>query len=177
MISFTTWAVCQFLHSERSPPILMRFCSAACLLSIMCVFAPEQAWAKPKSTTFEEVIESSAIIAVAKFADKDPDFTKDALDLQILQNIKGDLKLGKHRISFEDKPRFANKGDTFIVFLDAGKAWRFVAHPLNGNKLEQDLLQIVGFFDAAVEKRHVRHVPFHFSAGLVGQCSYSTSVK
>lgn len=125
----------------------MRFWLVASLFSIVIIFSPEHAWAKPIETTFEEVLKTSDTIAVAKFADKAPDLGNNAVDLQILQTIKGDLKPGKHSIAFHDHPRFANKGGSFIVFLDAGKVWRVVAHPLNGKELEEDLLQLDGFYD------------------------------
>jgi hypothetical protein len=125
----------------------MRSCVVASLLTVVCCLAPEQAFAKPKATTFEKLIENSATIAVVKFAGDDPDPKKGAVDLQFLEILRGDFKPGKHRISFEDLPRFANKGKEFVVFLDKGKVWRFVAHPLNGKKLDQDLLQLDGFYD------------------------------
>lgn len=125
----------------------MRPCFLALLLSIVSMTSPVQAWTKPKHATPKEVVERSATIAVAKFAEKNPNFAKRNQDLEILQILKGDLKTGKHRVPCEDQPRFANKVETFIVFLDKAKVWRFVADPLNGKKLEDDLLVMDGFYD------------------------------
>jgi len=127
--------------------MLIRICAVAGVLAVVLCLTSEPAWAKPKSTTFEKLIEGSVTIAVAKFADAGPDRNKLVVNLDFLRILKGDMKPGKHRIAFEDHPWFANKGDVFVVFLDADKIWRFVAHPLNGKKLEEDLLQLDGFYD------------------------------
>jgi len=110
---------------------------------------PETAWAEPKSATFEEMIENSVTIVVARFLGEQPDKQKHTIQVETTQVLKGDLKPGKHRFSFEDSPYpIGAKGDEFVAFLDKHRVWRFMAFPLKGeNKVGQGVLQVSGFYD------------------------------
>jgi hypothetical protein len=122
------------------------------LIGLLCGFSflfLETAWAKPKHATFEEMIEKSATIVVAKFLGEQPDEKKHTVHLEVTHVLKGGLKPGKHDISFEDQPHIGAKGAEVVAFLDKDLVWRFVASQLNEeHKVDQGVLQISGFYDS-----------------------------
>src|SRR4051794_17989126 len=78
------------------------------LVGLLCGFTflfPETACAKPKHATFEQVIENSATIVVARFLGEQPDNKKPTIQVEVTQVLKGDLKPGKYHLSFEDHPQ------------------------------------------------------------------------
>jgi hypothetical protein len=131
----------------------MAFRTSALMLALV-LFAgvsPQEAWAKPKHTSFETMIEDSAAIVVARFLDDPPNHKliveKRTVQLEILHVLKGNFPFGKQAIAFDDRPSFGNKGDEFVAFLDKNKVWRFMASPLDGKKVDNALLKIEGFYD------------------------------
>ena len=85
---------------------------------------------------------------MAKFLGDSLDEKKHTVQVEILQVLKGDLKPGKHHISYEDRPHIGSKDEEFIAFLDKDGVWRFMASPMKDQeKLAQDILQISGFYD------------------------------
>jgi hypothetical protein len=105
-----------------------------------------EAYAKPKQTTFENMMKQSPTIAVAKLLE-DPDRANGTTTLEISQLLKGTLKPGKHKVSFEDYPN-VSKDTELVVFLDDKLVWRFVASTLGRKKsVDKAVLAVRGFYD------------------------------
>ena len=122
------------------------------LVGLLCGFSfifPETAWAKPKHATFEEMIEKSDTIVVARFLGEQPDKTKHTIQVAVIQALKGDLKPGNHQFPYEDRPHFDDKGEEFVAFLDKDGVWRFMASALRIDEIrvDQGLLRLSGFYD------------------------------
>jgi hypothetical protein len=129
------------------PVTIRRSFVIAVLLGTACLF-PETAWARPKHSTFEEMIEGSTTIAVASFLGDKPDRTKHTIQVEVSQVLKGDLKPGKQQFAFADLPHVSPKGEEFVAFLDKDRVWRFIASPLKGEtRVDRGVLQISGFYD------------------------------
>lgn len=86
--------------------------------------------ARPKHATFEQVIDRSATIAIAKFTGALPDTKKYTVQVEVLQVLKGKLKPGVQHLQFSDRPKVGNKREEFIAFLDDADIWEFVASPI-----------------------------------------------
>jgi hypothetical protein len=103
------------------------------------------AWAKSRHTYLKEVIAQSETIVIAKL-DKLPKYgSSRKTQLDVLQVLRGNLKPGKHEVTFEDYPR-GGPGD-FVAFLDKNLVWRFTAAPLAAKKVKDAVLVISGFND------------------------------
>src|SRR4051812_26053023 len=102
----------------------------AAVLSLVA-FAPGWASAKPKSTTFADMVTDSPTIVVAKLAEKQP-ADKGQRALEVLRVLRGDVKLGALTVDFDDTPTVDPKAGEFVAFLSGNKVWRFVAVPLAG---------------------------------------------
>lgn len=118
------------------------------LLGIACHF-PETASAKPKSASFEKIIESSPTIVIAKSLGKWPDEKARTVEVEVVRVLKGDLKPGKHQFSFKDSPHVGPRGWEFIAFLDKDLIWRFRASSFKyaEKTVSKGLLEISGFYD------------------------------
>jgi hypothetical protein len=97
-------------------------------------------------TTFADMMKNSTTIAVAKLLEA-PNRTG-STTLDITQVLKGTLKPGKHKISFEAFPDLETKDREFVVFLDEKLIWRFVASPLDSQQpVDKAVLAVRGFCD------------------------------
>ncbi len=106
-----------------------------------------EASAKPKSTTFDDMMKNSPTVAVAKLLDV-PDRENHTVMLEIGEVFKGTLKPGKQKVSFEDFPHLGAKEREVVVFLDEKLVWRFVASPLDSRQpLDKAVLSVSGFYD------------------------------
>jgi hypothetical protein len=98
-------------------------------------------------TSFEDMMKRSATIAVAKLVDS-PEPQNPTCTLDFVQVLKGTLKPGKHKVSYDDYPNLEKNEREFVVFLDEKMKWRFVATPLDGTKpMNQNVLEVRGFYN------------------------------
>jgi hypothetical protein len=126
--------------------------STAILLAItaLAIAAASPAYAKPMSTSFQDAIAASETIAIVRLVELPPSVDRNTplrpkATLDVVQVLKGRLKLGKQQVGFDDYPKGA-PGE-FIAFLDKNRVWRFTARPLSGKKVESDVLGMEGFYD------------------------------
>jgi len=123
--------------------------SIAIFLAIpaLAIVATSPAHAKSTWTPFKYAIATSESIVIVKLVELPPIArampTPTKATLDVVQVLKGHLKLGKQQIEFEDYPIGA-PGE-FIAFLDTRRVWRFTARPLTGRTVESDLLGIEAF--------------------------------
>jgi hypothetical protein len=118
------------------------------LVGLLCIFVSDTVSAHPGHSTFQDMIKNSPTIVVAKSLGEEPDKKQHTVQVEVIQLLKGDLKPGKQRVSFEDYPYFGDKGAQFIAFLDKDRVWRFVALPSNREKrVDQGVLTLSGFCD------------------------------
>jgi hypothetical protein len=120
------------------------------LLALFGIAAPSAAYAKPMSTSFQDAIAASETIAIVRLVELPPEVDRNVslrpkATLDVVQVLKGKLKLGKQQVGFEDYPSGA-PGE-FIAFLDTNRVWRFTARPLPGKKVDSDVLEMEGFYD------------------------------
>src|SRR5580704_597271 len=119
--------------------------ATAILLAIpaLAIVAASPAYAKSGSISFKDAIDFSETIAIVKLVElpKENAFAgplpSKKATLDVLQVLKGTLKLGKQQVGFADYP--GRTPGEFIVFLDKDRVWRFAAKPLTGGKAASDL--------------------------------------
>jgi hypothetical protein len=128
---------------------MRRRISCLILLPLAAVLAkPATSCAEPKFATFEQVIERSTTIVIAKFTGDVPDENKRTVKVAVVQALKGKLQAGVQHFQFHDRPRLGEQGQEFIAFLDKDQVWTFIAAPLNPkDKLAESLLCVEGFYD------------------------------
>src|SRR5262245_4035113 len=107
-------------------------------------------WAKPKHTTFQNMMASSAVIAVARLSPTPPPVPDvPIVALEFVEVLKGDVKPGIFTVSYVDLPELAKTTREFVAFLDKDLVWRFVAEPIREGGLVADgMLRARGFFDS-----------------------------
>jgi hypothetical protein len=131
--------------------------------------------AEPMSTGFTKMADGAEVIAVARLAgDWDPGEWRfgqkngGSLELELTRVIKGDLKPGRYRVFYDDRP-FASKDRESVVFLGKGRCWRFVAYPISDeNTVANGVLRVIGFYD---------YNSYMVSPGLVTLAQIETFVK
>jgi hypothetical protein len=131
-------------HFAAVPGVLSLFIAA------FAIAASSPAYAKPMSTSFQDAIAASDAIAIVRLVELPPSVDGNArprpkATLDVLQVLKGNLRLGKQQVGFEDYPE-GGPGE-FIAFLDKNRVWRFTARPSPGKKVDSDVLGMEGFYD------------------------------
>lgn len=86
----------------------------------------------PPRSTLQQIIDQSSAIAVAQLPKDLPQSGQylKAVDLEILEVIKGDLKPGKHAVALQRRTFFEPSNDQFVVFLGKKNAWEYKASPM-----------------------------------------------
>jgi hypothetical protein len=115
------------------------------LLIGLLLLYPAPALAAPMFTSFRDAVSKSEWIVVAKLAEK-VNHESHKVKLDVVRALKGKLEPGVHEVKFEDVPG-GGPGE-LIAFLDKDRVWRFVAVPLYAKKVDQDILEIQGFYDS-----------------------------
>ncbi|HEX4073339.1 MAG TPA: hypothetical protein VHX68_19315 [Planctomycetaceae bacterium] len=111
-------------------------------LAILLSLSGSRAWAKIQVTAFKDAVAQSESIAIAKFVEFPKGYRARGKNrppqatLEVLRVLKGSLRVGKQEVNFEDVPRRA-PGE-FVAFLDKDRAWRFIAVPLAGDKVNSE---------------------------------------
>src|SRR4051812_45521175 len=88
-------------------------------LLVLVVFASGWAEAKPRHTTFAEVVKGCPTIVVAKLSEKQPPAREKRVALEVHRTIRGDVKPGLLTVGYADQPGVDRAGVEFIAFLDA----------------------------------------------------------
>jgi hypothetical protein len=124
-------------------------------LAILLSFSGRRAWAKTQVISFKDALAQSESIAIVKFVEfpkANPARGKNRpsqVKLEVLRVLKGSLRVGEQDVNFEDVPR--REPGEFVAFLDRGRAWRFVAVPLAGDKVNSEVLLISGCYEFGAE--------------------------
>jgi hypothetical protein len=128
---------------------MLRRISCLILLPLTLLLAkPTTSCAKPKHATFQQVIDRSTTIVIAKFTGDVPDENKRTVKVEVVQALKGKLQAGVQQFHFDDRPHLGAQGQEFIAFLDKDQVWTFMAAPLNPkDKLAKSVLRMEGFYD------------------------------
>jgi hypothetical protein len=101
------------------------------------------------SIGFRRMVDGCEVIAVARFpAGTGVPENGHRVELELVRILKGDVKPGKHKVTFTDRPWAPTDGSKFVAFFRKGLCWRFVARPLaRDGALGDSVLSVGGFYD------------------------------
>jgi hypothetical protein len=133
------------------------FLRVSWLVSLACgllIVFPSRSLAEPKSIGFSKMVDGAEVIAVARLAGTwDPgEWHLDrknggSLELELTRILKGDVKPGRYRAYYDDRP-WVSADREFVAFFGKGLCWRFAAHPISeANTLADGVLRVAGFYD------------------------------
>jgi hypothetical protein len=124
-------------------------------LAIVLSFSDASARAKTQVIPFKDAVAQSESIAIVKLVE----FPKANLThgknrssharFEVLRVLKGSLRVEKQDVILENVPR--QRPGEFVVFLDKDRAWRFIAEPLMGDKVDSEVLLISGCYEFGEE--------------------------
>jgi hypothetical protein len=136
------WAAC------REPRV--RLIRLTLLVLGFAGFVTPHAAAKPRSIGFSRMVDAAQVVAVARFAEEwHPDQKDRHVDLQLIRILKGDLKAGTYRVSYDDIPDVSADAPEFVAFLGPGHCWRFAAQSISAKTQSADsVLAVTGFHDS-----------------------------
>jgi hypothetical protein len=125
--------------------------STAILLAIpaLAIVTTSSAYEKSASISFKDAIAFSETIAIVRLVEVPEPIARAGplppkkATLDVLQVLKGHLKLGKQQVEFAAYP--GRRPGEFIAFLDKNRVWTLTARPLTGRKVASDVLGIEMF--------------------------------
>jgi hypothetical protein len=128
-----------------SGPFTVRFALTAAFFGLL----PNLVDAEPMSIGFRRMVDRCDVIAISRFCNDTPiNRESHSVDLEFIRILKGEVKPGRHRVSFTDMPGVGAGTPEFVAFFRKGLCWRFAARPVgDGEKLKDSVLQVYGFYD------------------------------